>query len=67
MTLTQKETDLLKDLKDQEKLCADKYRKHSECAKDAQLKNLFTQLSQVENTHYQTLTQIEQGQIPQMG
>lgn len=46
MTLDQKEKDLLKDLKGQEKLCVDKYAKHASCAKDAQLKNLFTQISQ---------------------
>lgn len=67
MTLTQKETSLLKDLKDQEKLCSDKYRKHSECAKDAQLKNLFSQLSATEKKHYDTLCMIEQGQVPQTG
>ena len=32
MTLTQKEKDLLKDLKDQEKLCVDKYKKHADAA-----------------------------------
>ena len=51
MTLTQKEQSLLKDLKDQEQLCIDKYTKHSACAKDPQLKNLFTQLAQHESFH----------------
>ena len=67
MQLTQKETSLLKDLKDQEKLCVDKYTKHSSCAVDPQLKNLFTQIAQVEQQHLQTLTQIENGSAPSSG
>ena len=41
MQLTQKETELLKDLKSQEKLCAEKYMQYSEAAKDPQLKTYF--------------------------
>ncbi len=67
MKLTQKETGLLKDLKEQEKLCVDKYTKHSSCAKDAQLKNLFTTLAQAEKQHFDTITQIESGTVPRMG
>jgi rubrerythrin len=65
MQLTQKETSLLKDLKSEEQLCIEKYKKHSECAKDAQLKNLFTQLAQMEQQHYDTISQIENGTVPQ--
>ena len=32
MVLTQKELTLIKDLKGQEKLCIDKYKKHAACA-----------------------------------
>ena len=64
MQLTQKETSLLKDLKDQENLCADKYAKHASCANDAQLKNLLSSLSTVEREHYNTLSQIESGTVP---
>ena len=46
MQPTQKETGLLKDLKDQEQLCVDKYRRHAASANDPQLKNLFEQLAQ---------------------
>ena len=67
MQLTQRETDLLKDLKDQEKLCVDKYTKHSSCAADAQLKNLFTRIAQTEQKHLDTLNQISAGQVPQAG
>ena len=64
MQLTQKETTLLKDLKDSEKLCIDKYTKHSEAAHDPQLKNLFSTLASDERKHLDTLTQIEGGTVP---
>lgn len=66
MTLTQKESSLIKDLKGQEKLCIDKYTRHAACAKDPQLKTLFTQMAQTEQEHLNTLTQIESGNVPQM-
>lgn len=66
-TLTQKETTLIKDLKEQEKLCADKYKKHATCAHDPQLKQLFTELSNVEQSHYQMLTDMESGRLPITG
>ena len=66
MQLTQKETELLKDLKGQERLCIDKYTAHSQSAVDPQLKNLFSQIAGIEQNHFDTLTQIENGQTPQM-
>lgn len=66
MTLSQKETELLKDLKGQEKLCIDKYTKHASSASDTQLKELFSQIAQTEQQHLDTLTQIEKGSVPQM-
>ena len=65
MPLTQKETTLLKDMKDSEQLCIDKYTRHSSAAKDAQLKNLFSTLAENERHHLNTLTEIEQtGKAP---
>ncbi len=64
MQLTQKESGLLKDLKGQEKLCAEKYTQYSSRAADPQLKNLFTQIAQIEQQHLETLTQIETGTPP---
>ncbi|MBO5321180.1 MAG: ferritin-like domain-containing protein [Clostridia bacterium] len=64
MQLTQKETDLLKDLKGQEKLCVEKYTKYSSQALDPQLKQLFTEIANVEQGHLNTITQIEQGNTP---
>lgn len=64
MQLTQKEQSLIKDLKSEEKLCAEKYAKYASCAKDPQLKNLFSQISQIEQGHLNTLEQIEKGTPP---
>lgn len=63
MTLTEKEKELLKDLADSEKLCRDKYKKHSECAVDPQLKNMFTELSGIENEHYNVITKLQSGTV----
>ena len=66
MQWNQKERDLLKDLKDQEQLCVDKYMRHAENACDPQLKKLFSDLAQQEARHLQTITQMESGTVPQM-
>ncbi len=67
MTLTAKEQSLLKDMKDSEQLCIDKYEKGAACAADGQLKNLFSTLVTHERTHLDTLTKIEQtGTAPSM-
>ena len=67
MQLTQKETELIKDLKDQEQLCIDKYTKHAACAVDPQLKSLFSGIAETEKKHLDTLTQIENGTSPPSG
>lgn len=64
MQLTQKETDLLKDLKGQEKLCVEKYTKYASNALDPQLKELFTSIANVEQQHLNTISQIESGNMP---
>lgn len=64
MQLTQKETTLLKDLKDQEQTCVEKYNKYSGEASDGQLKNLFTQIGQTEQQHLDTINQIMSGTVP---
>lgn len=58
MTLTQKETTLLSDLKSQEQLCIEKYGKYSEVAHDPELKQLFTNLQSNEQKHLDTINQI---------
>ncbi len=64
MQLTQKETDLLKDLKGQEKLCVEKYTKYASVALDPQLKELFTSIANVEQQHLNTVCSIENGNMP---
>lgn len=67
MTLTQKETTLLQDLKTQEQLCVDKYSSYSAEASDGELKNLFSEIGRVEQNHLDTINQILGGSIPSMG
>ena len=63
-TLTPKENSLLKDLRSQEELCVEKYRKHSQEACDQQLKDLFSKFEQQERQHIQTLDSISSGAVP---
>ncbi len=66
MTLTQKETALLQDLKNQEKLCYDKYDKYSRQAHAEELKCLFGEIAAAEKSHYDTVCQMLSGSIPHM-
>lgn len=66
MQLTQKEIGLLKDLKEEETLCVEKYTKHSSCAKDNQLKELFSQIAKTEQSHLDTILKMQQGEVPAM-
>lgn len=66
MKLSQKETDLLTDLKTQEELCIEKYKRYASEAKDACLQNLFNKIVKTEQAHLQTITQIMQGEEVKM-
>ena len=66
MTLTQKETTLLQDLKAQEQLCVEKYTKYSQSARDGELKNLFSQIGRTEQQHLNSVSQILGGSVPNM-
>ena len=59
---SEKEKNLLKDMKDTEKLCIEKYTKAAQEAHDPQLRQLFIKISQIEQSHYDTLTKIENGE-----
>lgn len=65
MTLTEKEKLLLKDMKDAEKLCIEKYKKSSDLARDPQLKNLFSELSSAEQKHLNIFEKMSQGTVEQ--
>ncbi|MCR4905393.1 MAG: spore coat protein [Clostridiales bacterium] len=64
MTLTEKERTLVKDLKDQESLCIEKYGKYAGEASDEQLRTLFGGIASMEREHLRTLDGIESGKTP---
>lgn len=67
MQLTEKEKSLLKDMKDTEKLCIEKYTQGAQNAKDPCLQQLFISIAQIERGHYDTLTKIENGESTASG
>lgn len=64
LNLNAKERMLLQDEKSHEELCIEKYNEYSEKACDPQLKTLFTQLSQKEQQHLDTINQMLSGTVP---
>ena len=66
MAFTKKEQSLLKDMQNEEKLCAEKYRRAAENAHDAKLKHIFEKLEQAEQNHYDTVTQMLNGTVPSL-
>ena len=65
-TLTQKETSLLQDQQNHEKVCIQKYQAYAQQATDPQLKQLLTSYASQEQTHLDTVTQMLNGQVPTM-
>ena len=66
MMLTQKESGLLQDMKGQEELCIQKYKKYANEAKSGELKSLFENMAKVEESHLQTVNAMMGGTIPQI-
>ncbi len=64
MTLTNKECDLLKDMKDQEELCIKKYNKYANEAKCPELKNLLNSISKTESSHLSSINSMLSGTEP---
>lgn len=64
MDFSEKERSYLEELKSHEKLCIEKYKRHSEAAHDEQLKSLFQGLSSEEQQHLSSLEQISMGTVP---
>ena len=62
MTLTQKESTLLADLKSQEQLCIEKYGKYEADAHDPCLKSLFKSIKSTEESHLSTVSRIMSGE-----
>lgn len=67
MILTEQETMLLNDLKQQEKLCMDKYEFYSKEAKDQELKQLFGRIKDEETEHHETINKLLAGDTPDVG
>lgn len=65
MTWTKKEQSFLKDLQNEESVCIDKYGKAAQEACDEKLKNIFDTIKTAEEHHYNTLTQMLDGTIPE--
>ena len=67
MTLTQKEQELLKDLKGQEQLCITKYDEYAARAHAQGLKSLFSSLADVERGHLATVNDMLAGKVGTIG
>lgn len=64
MKLNQKEVQLITELKNQEKLCVQKYEFYAKQAKDPELKSLFKKLLKYEQNHYDMLENLSNGTVP---
>lgn len=64
MVLTEKEKSTIKDLQTQEQECIKKYETYANQACDAELKDLFNQLKENEQQHYNSLQQVLDGEVP---
>lgn len=65
--LSTKERYLLEDAKSHEEQCIKKYENYTKLACDSELKAVFRANGQKEEEHLQTINQLLNGQIPQMG
>lgn len=63
MTLTTKESGLIKDMKDQESLCIKKYDQYAQETTSVPLKQLFTSMAQTERAHLKTVTDMMNGSV----
>lgn len=63
MTLTPKESSLLKDMIGEEQLCAAKYQKYANEAKAPELKALLSGIASTEQEHLKTLNQMQGGSL----
>ena len=66
MKLTQKETMLLKDLKNSEEICIEKYGTYAERAEEPALRQLFENILESERQHLKTIESLMQGTVPMM-
>jgi spore coat protein CotF len=67
LNLTQKERALLEDQKSHEEVCVQKYTAYANSAQCPQLKQMFQTYAAHEQEHLNSINQLLNGQIPQMG
>ena len=67
MILSEKQKTVIQDLQAQEQLCIQKYGEYEKQARDPELKRLFGILKDDEQTHYDSLSQLMNGQCPVVG
>ena len=65
MILKEKERTVIEDLQTQEKSCIEKYGRYAQQAKDPELRNLFQSLQQKEREHYDSLSMLLAGTVPE--
>lgn len=63
MYLTQKENNFIKEFREQEQLCIDKYAKYSQNACSTELKALFSDLEECEKKHLKTIDDMSKGVV----
>ena len=63
MTLTPKESSLLKDMIGEEQLCVTKYQKYANEAKAPELKTLLSSIATTEQSHLKTLNDMQSGTL----
>ena len=66
ITITEKQKFVIQNLKDQEKMCVEKYDRGEKAAKDPVLKDLFQSIKKEEQKHYHSLEQLLNGNIPEV-
>lgn len=64
--LTSKETSLLKDQQNHEKVCIQKYQTYASQASDPELKQLLNSYAEQEQQHLNSINQMLNGQVPTM-
>ena len=63
INLTEKERFIIEDLKSQEKLCIQKYAFNEQMAYDPELADLFAQIRESEEKHYNSLNEVLNGTV----
>lgn len=66
VNLTEQQTFVVKNLMDQERMCVEKYTRGEKEAKDPVLKELFATIKKEEQQHYNSLSQLLEGNVPEV-